>query len=111
MKVRSECLRVLDLSLFHIVPKAVHLEDFVSLQNQVMERSYSTCKPLRTRGCRGEYAKVLVTRRKPHNGGNGHINILSNRVVSLALRFLATTRYLTGSHINLRDHRRAKGQL
>ena len=34
-QVRSECLRVLDLSLFHIVPKAVHLEDFVSLQNQV----------------------------------------------------------------------------
>ena len=27
---------MLGLSLFHIVPKAVHLEDFVSLQNQVM---------------------------------------------------------------------------
>lgn len=27
---------MLDLSLFHIIPKAVHLEDFVSLQNQVM---------------------------------------------------------------------------
>ncbi|CAM9224501.1 unnamed protein product, partial [Hapterophycus canaliculatus] len=36
-KVRSECLRVLELSLFHIVPKAVHLEDFVSLQNQATQ--------------------------------------------------------------------------
>lgn len=27
---------MLDLSLFHIVHKAVHLEDFVSLQNQVL---------------------------------------------------------------------------
>lgn len=36
VQVQSECLRVLGLSLFHIVPKAVHLEDFVSLQNQVM---------------------------------------------------------------------------
>lgn len=35
IQIRSECLRVLDLSLFHIIPKAVHLEDFVSLQNQV----------------------------------------------------------------------------
>lgn len=39
-QVRSECLRVLDLSLFHIVPKAVHLEDFVSLQNQVNEQAH-----------------------------------------------------------------------
>lgn len=42
VQVRSECLRVLDLSLFHIVPKAVHLEDFVSLQNQVMKLSLPT---------------------------------------------------------------------
>lgn len=39
IQIRSECRRVLDLSLFHMVPKSVHLEDFVSLQNQVIEQS------------------------------------------------------------------------
>lgn len=33
---------MLDLSLFHIVPKAVHLEDFISLQNQVMKLILAT---------------------------------------------------------------------
>lgn len=33
-QVKSDCLRVLGLNLFHMVPKTVHLEDFVSLQNQ-----------------------------------------------------------------------------
>ncbi|CAM9225721.1 unnamed protein product, partial [Ectocarpus sp. 4 AP-2014] len=37
VQIRSECRRVLDLSLFHMVPKSVHLEDFVSLQNQATQ--------------------------------------------------------------------------
>eukprot|EP00752_Nemacystus_decipiens_P010663 g9495.t1 len=44
VQVRSECLRVLDLSLFHTIPKAVHLEDFVSLQNQTSNEVYGFSK-------------------------------------------------------------------
>lgn len=34
---------MLSLSLFHIVPKTVHLEDFVSLQNQVRGKPAKGC--------------------------------------------------------------------
>lgn len=40
---------MLDLSLFHIIPKAVHLEDFVSLQNQV---NVVLILAIHTGGCR-----------------------------------------------------------
>ena len=58
---------MLDLSLFHMVPKAVHLEDFVSFQNQASRRDQDNTIPEILYG---------TSASKPYLGGPDILNIV-----------------------------------